>query len=292
MSELISIVIPTYKRMEMLDRAINSCLSNGYSNIEIIIVDDNDPKSDYRKETQNFMNKYKNNKKIKYVKMDKNMGGAEARNKGIKCSTRNYIAFLDDDDYFLKDKLKKQLKFMKDNNLDASFTACETYDETKQKIVKIKRYTKFNDYDDILKFHLVEMIVGTQTFMYKKEVLEKIQGFSNVKAGQEYYLMYKTIINGFKVGYLDEILTRLCIHSGERITTNSNKIKAEKFLYDLKKKHFNILNYSQRQKVKYIYKYNVWNKYKSAKSYKQYIWLLYIIASHPIIVLRRLIKNG
>ena len=238
------------------------------------------------------MNKYKNNKKIKYVKMDKNMGGAEARNKGIKCSTGNYIAFLDDDDYFLKDKLKKQLKFMKDNNLDASFTACETYDETKQKIVKIKRYTKFNDYDDILKFHLVEMIVGTQTFMYKKEVLEKIQGFSNVKAGQEYYLMYKTIINGFKVGYLDEILTRLCIHSGERITTNSNKIKAEKFLYDLKKKHFNILNYSQRQKVKYIYKYNVWNKYKSAKSYKQYIWLLYIIASHPIIVLRRLIKNG
>ena len=94
------------------------------------------------------------------------------------------------------------------------------------------------------------------------------------------------------VGYLDEILTRLCIHSGERITTGKNKIAAEKFLYDLKKKHFDILNYSQKQKIKYIYKYNIWQRYKSSHSYKQYLWLLYIIISHPLIVFRKAIKNG
>lgn len=292
MSHLISIVIPTYKRSLMLERAINSCLNQSYKNIEIIVVDDNNPNTSERKNTSLFMQKYKNNKKVRYIKMKENKGGALARNEGIKACNGEYIAFLDDDDYFLDNKLKKQLKFMLDNDLDASFTACETYDETKNKLVKIKRYKNYDKYDDILKFHLVEMIVGTQTFMYKKDVLEKIEGFSVVPAGQEYYLMYKTIINGFKVGYLDEILTRLCIHSGERITTGKGKIKAEKFLYELKKKHFNILNYSQRQKVKYIYKYNVWSKYKASSSKKQYIWLFYILISHPIIIFKKVINNG
>ena len=292
MKELITIVIPTYKRSEMLERAIDSCLKQSYKNIEIIIVDDNNPDTEYRKNTEKFMKKYRDNSKIRYIKMKQNGGGSAARNFGIENAKGKYIAFLDDDDYFLDGKLEKQLKFMIDNDYDASFTACETYDETKDKLVKVKRYNEFKNYDDLLKFHLVEMIVGTQTFMYKKSVLESIEGFTQVPAGQEYYLMYKTITKGYKVGYLDEILTRLCIHSGERITTGKNKIAAEKFLYDLKKKHFDILNYSQKQKIKYIYKYNIWQRYKSSHSYKQYLWLLYIIISHPLIVFRKAIKNG
>ncbi|MBQ1812895.1 MAG: glycosyltransferase family 2 protein [Bacilli bacterium] len=292
MKDLISVIIPTYKRSEMLERAINSVLNQSYANIEIIVVDDNNPDSEYRKSTAKFMEKYKNNKKIRYVKMKQNGGGALARNEGISQAKGSYVAFLDDDDYFLDDKLRKQIEFMKKNNLDASFTACETYDETQNKLVKVKRYNNFNQYDDVLKFHLVEMIVGTQTFMYKKEVLDKIDGFSKVPAGQEFYLMYKTIKNGFKVGYLDEILTRLCIHSGERITTGKGKIKAEKFLYNVKKEHFDILTYTQRRKVKYIYKYNIWQRYKSSNSYKQYLWLFYILLSHPIIILKKVFKYG
>ena len=292
MKDLISIIIPTYKRSEMLERAINSCLNQSYENIEIIVVDDNNPDTEYRKNTSSFMKKYQGNKKIRYIKMKSNGGGALARNKGIEISKGQYIAFLDDDDYFLDDKLKKQLEFMKKNNLDASFTGCETYDETKGNLIKVKHYNNFKDYNDVFKFHLVEMIVGTQTFMYKKEVLEKIGGFSKVPAGQEFYLMYKTLMAGYKVGYLDEILTRLCIHSGERITTGKNKIDAEKFLYNVKKQHFNILNYSQKQKIKYIYKYNIWQKYKFSNSIKQYLWLLYILISHPIIIFKKVLKNG
>lgn len=288
MKELISIIIPTYKRSEMLSRAIESCLNQSYENIEIIVVDDNNPDTEYRKATSKFMSKYKDNKKIRYIKMPKNGGGAASRNYGIENAKGNYIAFLDDDDYFLEDKLKHQIEYMIKNNLDACFTGSQTFDEVKNVVVKNKRYTNFDKYDDMLKFHLVEMIVSTQTFMFKKEVLEKVNGFTIVPAGQEYYLMYKVITNGFKVGYLDEILTVICIHSGERITTSKNKIKAEKFLYDLKKKHFDILNFNEKQKVKYIYKYNVWQKYKSGNSFKQYLWLFYIVCTHPVMLFKKL----
>ena len=187
-------------------------------------------------------------------------------------------------------KIENQITYMKNKKLDACFTASETYDETKSVIIKEKHYVNFDEYDDMLKFHLVEMIVSTQTFMIKKEVLDAVNGFSVVPAGQEYYLMYKIIQKNFKVGYLDEVLTRICIHSGERITTSKNKIYAEKFLYELKKKHFDILNYKEKRKVKYIYKYNVWQKYKSSKSIKQYLWLGFIAVSHPLILYKKIRK--
>lgn len=287
MKDLVSIIIPTYKRVDMLDRAIESCLEQTYKNIEILIIDDNEEKSNDRKNTEKHMSKYQNNPQIKYIKRKENGGGAASRNTGIEKSNGTYIAFLDDDDYFLPTKIEEQLKFMKKNKLDASFTANQVYDETQKKHIKEKRYPKWKEYDNILKFHLVEMIVGTQTFMYKKDVLNKIEGFTKVPAGQEYYLMYKTITNNFKVGYLDKVLTTICIHSGERITTSSNKIKAEKFLYDLKRKHFDILNLKQRRTIKYIYKYNIWQKYKTSKDKKQYLWLMYILITHPLLLIGR-----
>ena len=134
------------------------------------------------------------------------------------------------------------------------------------------------------------MIVGTQTFMYKKEVLNNIGGFENVPAGQEYYLMYKTLKNNYKVGYLDEPLTKINIHSGERITTNSKKRNAEKFLYDLKMENRNILNFWEKNYVKYRYKYNILYSYYNAKSYfMSFCILVLIIICHPIIVINKII---
>lgn len=268
-----------------------SCLNQSYKKIEIIVVDDNNSDSDYRKETEKFMSQYKDNSKIRYIKMQKNSGGVAARNKGISVAKGYYVAFLDDDDYFLEEKIKKQVQFMKKNDLDASFTANETYDETQKRVIRVRTYDNFFEYEDTFKYHLVEMIVGTQTFMYKKEVLDSIEGFTEIPAGQEYYLMYKTLKANYKVGCLNEILTRICIHSGERVTTGKKKIEAEKFLYNLKKEYFNILSFSQIRRIKYIYKYNIWQRYKSAKEYKQFIWLLYIFISHPIMIIRKIIRG-
>ncbi len=287
MNELVSIVIPTYKRPGMLKRAIDSCLNQTYSNIEILIVDDNNPDTSGRKKTEDFMQEYKSNKKVRYIKRDSNGGGCLSRNTGIEAANGEYLAFLDDDDYFFENKIEKQLNFMKKNNLDASFSGSETYDENISKIVKTQTHANFEKYDNILVYHLVEMIVSPQTFMYKTEVIKSLGGFDNVSAGQEYYLMYKTIINDYKIGCIHDVLTRICIHSGERITTSKNKVVAEKNLLRLKKQHFDILTFKQKRQVIYIYKRNIWEKYKNAGSFKQYLYFIYIIFTNFFLIINR-----
>lgn len=111
-NKLVSIIIPTYKRSDMLERAIESVLNQTYSSLEVIVVDDNNPDSKYRQETEKLMCKYKNNNKVIYIKHEKNMNGAAARNTGIRQSCGEYIAFLDDDDYFLPSKIAEQVSFL------------------------------------------------------------------------------------------------------------------------------------------------------------------------------------
>lgn len=111
MNPEISVIIPTFGRNKELKRAIDSVVSQTYENIEIIVVDDNDPDSEYRLSTEKIMAEY-SDKRIVYLKHEKNKNGAAARNTGIRSAKGEYIAFLDDDDAFLPQKLEKQLDFL------------------------------------------------------------------------------------------------------------------------------------------------------------------------------------
>lgn len=289
MKEMISIIIPTFKRSEKLEIAINSVLNQTYQNFEIIIVDDNNPGTEYRKETEEYMKRYKSNEKIRYVKMKKNGGGAAARNYGIKHAKGEYVAFLDDDDVYMPEKLERQLKFMLDNKLDASFSnEVVLYDDGSLRYRK--DYKDFKK-EEILKYHLTELIVGTQTFMYKKKVLDEINGFDIVPAGQEYILMYKTIIGGYNVDYLDADLVNIYIHKGARISTSSKKIDGERELYELKMKHFDILNFKERQRVRYEWYVNCYRFYGR----KSFLWKIYyfliLIVRFPIQTIKTLLKK-
>jgi predicted glycosyltransferase involved in capsule biosynthesis len=104
--EYISIIIPTYNRVSLLPRAIESALKQTYKNYEIIIIDDGS--SD---ETRELVKSYQG---VKYFYQE-NKGPASARNLGISHAEHELIAFLDSDDWFAPDKLEKQLKIMAEN---------------------------------------------------------------------------------------------------------------------------------------------------------------------------------
>ena len=87
MNEKISVIIPTYKRHDLLERAIKSVLNQTYKNLEIIVVDDNKKDSIERKETEKIMKKYPD---IIYIQNKENMGGGLTRNIGINCATSKY----------------------------------------------------------------------------------------------------------------------------------------------------------------------------------------------------------
>lgn len=112
---LVSIIIPTYKRSKYIERTIESVLKQSYKNIEIIVVDDNNPETIFREETEKIMEKYKDYKNIKYIKHKKNMNGCTARNTGLEHAKGKYICFLDDDDIIYQNKLKEQVCFLENN---------------------------------------------------------------------------------------------------------------------------------------------------------------------------------
>ncbi|WP_019505063.1 glycosyltransferase family 2 protein [Pleurocapsa sp. PCC 7319] len=100
---LISVIIPTYNRADLIPRAIASVTKQTYQHLEIIIVDDASEDN-----IASVVQSIKDSR-IKYIRHQTNLGGSEARNTGIKNAQGKYIAFLDSDDVWLPDKLKLQL---------------------------------------------------------------------------------------------------------------------------------------------------------------------------------------
>jgi teichuronic acid biosynthesis glycosyltransferase TuaG len=122
---LISIITPCYNSEQFLKETIESVLAQTYKNWEMIIVDDCSTDEGY-----NMALKYAaGDSRIKVCQMEQNSGAALARNKAIRLSQGEYLAFLDSDDVWLPEKLEKQLRFMQENDSDFSFTEYEHIDE-------------------------------------------------------------------------------------------------------------------------------------------------------------------
>lgn len=218
---VVSVVIPTYKRSEMLERAINSALNQTLKEIEIIVVDDNDPNTIYRSKTEKFMERYSNDERVKYLKHEKNKNGAAARNTGIANSKGKYIALLDDDDFYYPAKLEKQAKYL-DENPDVGGVYCGRV----QKARKIYGILE----GDLSREILTQVFTPTTpALMFRKSVLENIGGFDeSFRRHQDYELLLKFFKN-YKLGVIKEPLVEIGDNSGE------NELHGEKLEENKKK---------------------------------------------------------
>lgn len=117
---LVSVIIPTYKRSDMLLRAIQSVLNQTYKNLELIVVNDNERGDEYSQKLYLLIEKIEDSRLV-FVEQEKHINGAAARNAGIKVAKGEYIAFQDDDDYWNIDKIEKQVNVL--SSLDQSWGA-------------------------------------------------------------------------------------------------------------------------------------------------------------------------
>lgn len=106
---LVSVITPTYKQSELLERAIKSVLRQSYSNIELLVVNDNENGDEYTNEVERIISKF-DDPRLKLVCQDKHINGAAARNAGLRVARGEYVAFLDDDDYWAEKKIEKQVE--------------------------------------------------------------------------------------------------------------------------------------------------------------------------------------
>ena len=110
--ELLSVIVPVYIAEKTVEKTIKSILNQEYENYELILV--NDGSTD---RTENICQKYAENKKIRYVKIE-NSGPAKARNEGIKVATGKYITFVDADDTIEPEMYVNLLKIIETTNVD------------------------------------------------------------------------------------------------------------------------------------------------------------------------------
>ena len=143
---LVTVILPTHNRRMMLEKAIRSVLNQDYQNFELIIVLDS-----CSDDSASILNKYSDSR-IQLIDTDVNIGGAQARNLGIKAANGEYVAFLDDDDVWKKNKLSNQLKIFKRYNDTAIVST--GYDENNGQNIQEIKIPSLIDLNDLLKLNI------------------------------------------------------------------------------------------------------------------------------------------
>ena len=266
MEKLISVVIPTYKRYDLLERAIKSVLNQTYKNIEIIVVDDNPSTSLHRKETEEIMKKYP---QIKYIKNKENLGGGPTRNVGIKNANSDLIAFLDDNDEFLPNKIEKQYNLYKslDNkNIGMIYCYKNDYYENGKFYKTYKR-----DFEGCpLYEHMLYFTTTTSCWLCSKRILENVGMFDDISSQQDATLLLKMLASGYEIYRVPEVLVNWYIHDKDKgITTVSDKyIKAVEKYRDECRKYYDKLTQNQQKNVEYKFQNQICNLYIKNKNKK------------------------
>ncbi len=209
MEPLVSVIIPTYKRPSDLNRAIQSVLNQEYTNIEIFVVDDNDPNTPERLQTETLMDAYSDNSKVFYLKHNKNRNGSAARNTGWKASNGKYITYLDDDDEISVAKIRKQVECLE--ALDDTWGACYTA----YKLIKpnggyqVSSECRSGDVYIYALMRTMFMGSGSNLFLRKK-VVDEIGGYDESFIRNQDIEFMARALEHYKLAYIDEPL--LSIH--------------------------------------------------------------------------------
>jgi teichuronic acid biosynthesis glycosyltransferase TuaG len=196
--ELVSIITPYYKKKKYIELTINSVLQQTYKNFELIIIYD-----DQNKEDLNLLkNLTKKDKRIKLYINRKNLGAGKSRNKGIQLSKGKFIAFLDADDCWHRNKLKKQIFFMKKSLVDISHTSYHIINSD-NKIIGNRIAKNMNH-----KLLLSSCDIGLSTVMLNKKLLTKKINFAIIKTKEDYVLWLKITLNNNTIYALKKNLTK------------------------------------------------------------------------------------
>lgn len=211
---MVSVVIPTHNRADLLPRAIASVQAQTYKDLEIVVISDGS--TDNTKEVVEAL--AKEDSRIRFIEYHPGRGGNIARNTGIQEAKGEYVAFLDDDDEFLPTKLEKQVAVMEsDPEIGLVYTGVKILYINE----KVSYNSKARNCGDLSKEILLDNFIGTtSTVMLKKAIFEKSGMFDvALKALQDYDLWIR-VCQHCRIGVVPEELINYYNY------TNSNQVSA------------------------------------------------------------------
>lgn len=180
MSELVSIIMPSYNTGKFIAESIKSVLAQTYQDFELIIVDDCST-DDTEEVVKSF-----NDSRIIFIKNETNSGAAVSRNRALREAKGKWIAFLDSDDLWMPQKLELQLNFMKENGYAFTYTDYKIVTPSGEELPYI--YTAPNKVNKRKLYNYCYF--STITVMYDSDVVGLIQ-IADVKKNNDYAMWFK-----------------------------------------------------------------------------------------------------
>jgi len=209
----IEIVMPNYNSAPYLEQTINSIINQTFKDWKLTIVDANS-----NIETQKILKKYLTHENINIVWLKKNKRAGFCRNLAIRNSKANYIAFIDSDDLWEKDKLYKQLNFMLKNKYDFTYTNYQPFksEEKENKLSEVMPEKFFT-----FKKFVTNTSIATSSMIVKRSIIDNIK-FSNTKICEDYFFKCQILKKVHYAYCLSENLMKYRIRKG---SLQSNKIR-------------------------------------------------------------------
>ncbi len=220
MNELVSIIMPSYNTGQFIENTIKSVLAQTYTNWELILVDDCSTDS-----TDEVVSAFLSDARIHYIKNERNSGAAVSRNRALREAKGKWIAFLDSDDLWMPEKLKKQILFMGKNGYHFSYTNYIEIDEDSipngKQVTGPRQITKQGMYNYCWP--------GCLTVMYDADVVGLIQ-IEDIKKNND-YAMWLKVCKKADCYLLDETLASYRKRSGS--ISNHGYMKLVEWHYKL-----------------------------------------------------------
>jgi glycosyltransferase involved in cell wall biosynthesis len=207
---IVSVIIPTYKRTDYLKLTLQSVLNQTFKDFEIIVVDDGTPNDENFFLCQTF-------EKVKYIKIENSGGPAKPRNVGIREAKGKYIAFVDDDDLWMPNKLEKQVEVLENNPyFGLVHCCCQVIDDNgiEKKEIIGRPGSLDVKHGDVSMRMMGNWTLMMPTPLVRRHVIDEV-GFFNEKmppAGEdvEFWIRCSFVT---KFYYLDEALVQYRVHS-------------------------------------------------------------------------------
>ncbi|WP_296400675.1 glycosyltransferase family 2 protein [Acidaminococcus timonensis] len=192
----VSIIMPAYNSRNTIGASIQSVISQTFTDWELLIIDDCSP------ETMKDIADSFHDERIKYIRLLKNSGVAAARNMGISQAKGRYIAFLDSDDFWLPEKLEKQLQFMQNNGYAFTYTWYRQFEDDPAHPIRLVKTKNFVDYRKLLRGN----DIGCLTVMIDRKQIPEIHMPS--EKHEDYITWLNLLKKGYQAYSLQEDLAR------------------------------------------------------------------------------------
>ena len=216
MEKLVSIIMPAYNCMEYIAQSIRSVQNQTYRNWELIVADDNS--TDGTVDTVRSIAADDN--RIQLLETDINLGPAAARNRAINAARGDYIAFLDSDDIWFPDKLRRQISFMEQTGYDFTYTAYEKINERGDRLGVVISAPKSVNYSSML---YQGDPIGNLTVVYNAEKLGKFY-VPDIKKRNDYALWLKIMHDCDRAYGLNEVLASYRVRAGSISSTRKSEL--------------------------------------------------------------------